>query len=122
MIKIPAIDCSGLKSQEIYDLLEKAATEKIKDAIVQIVLENIENDTFLKLETKTIDEYFSKAFQLEKQLLKKLDDSNQSSMSSHIDSLPVEFERYLEKVNSNELDKSQLAKLGVDYLAQVEKI
>jgi DNA repair protein SbcD/Mre11 len=122
MIKIPPINCSGLTSSEIYALLEETANDKIKNAIVQIVLENIENDTFLKLDVKNIDDIFSDAFQLEKQLLKKMQDADESFTTSHIDSLSVEFERYLENIQITELDKTQLVKLGVDYLFQVEKI
>ena len=122
MSKIPPINCSGLTSLKIYSLLEEVATDQIKNAIVQVVLEKIENDTFLKLDVKNIDDIFSDAFQLEKQLLKKMQASDTSFTNSHIDSLPIEFERYLENIQTNELDKSQLVKIGVDYLSQVDKI
>ena len=39
---------------------------------------------------------------------------------SRIESLPVEFERYIETITDKELDKERLAKLGMDYLSQFE--
>ena len=122
MVRIPPVDCSGLSSQKIYSLLATLAGQHTKDAIVQLVLKNLENDTFLRLDSKKIEDIFSDAFYLEKQLLKAVQDIDQPATGSYIDSLPIEFERYLKSVEMKELVKSRLAQLGKNYLAQFEKL
>ena len=121
MIKFPVLDCKNLTSNDIYLQLEEMVSADAEDAIVQIVLENIKNDTFIKLDIKKINEIFSHCFQLEKHLVRQSSDMGTELTSSHIDLLPTEFERYLEKVELKELNKARLTKLGIEYL-QVEKL
>ena len=118
MIKKPALDCHQLTATEIYDRLEAMAGDDIEEAIVQIVLNDLDEQTFLKLDSRTIEEIFSSAFYLEKQFnVRSLGEDSPSSAS--IDSLPVEFERYIEKLDSPELDKQKLIRMGQEYLEEV---
>jgi DNA repair protein SbcD/Mre11 len=115
MIKLPPLNCLDLTSIEIYKQLESMASLITKDAIVQIVLENIVNDIFIKLDVKKINDIFN-CFHLEKHLVRLSLQADTEFASSFIDSLPVEFERYLGKVEFKELKKDRLAKLGIEYL------
>ena len=115
MCKFSPLDCSGLTSTQIYQNLEKLAGSDIKDAIVQINLIRIEHDAFVKLDMRQIEEMFKSAFVLEKQMSKK-QQSQTSSGETHIESLPVEFERYMRQHLPNELDAERLCRLGSEYL------
>ena len=115
MIKAPAVDCSGLTATEIYGQLEPLAKGAIADAIVQIRLTNIEQDAFLKLDIRAIDEMFKEAFVLEKRFMRKTDAVG-ASQTARIEALPVEFERFVEGLQNTELDKHKLQKMGADYL------
>ncbi len=117
MIKFPAIDCQDLTTTDIYSELEKLITPDIQDAIVQLGLNNIEDDTFVKLDIRAIDDIFKNAFVLEKQLVRKAHDGQQHLQNAKIESLPVEFERYIETIDHTELDAAKLKKLGATYLA-----
>ena len=116
MLKPAAIDCAGMTTADIYQQLESAADDKIKYAIMQIQLINIEQDAFLKLEMRQIDEMFRKAFILEKQLMRKSESISGSSTQVKIESLPLEFERYIDALENTELEKSRLQQLGAFYL------
>jgi DNA repair protein SbcD/Mre11 len=116
MIKSPAIDCAGMSTADIYQRLEDLADERIKEAIVQIQLTNIEQDAFLKLEMRHIDDMFRDAFILEKQLMRKSDAASTSQTTAKIEALPLEFERYINALENTELEKERLQKLGAFYL------
>ena len=118
MLKPPAIDCSGMTTSEIHQRLEFLIDDMMDDAIVHILLKNIEQDVFLKLDMRVFDEIFKTTFVLEKQLHRKSEDFRSDS-SAQIGSLPVEFERYVAALESIELDKEKLHKLGAHYLDRV---
>lgn len=115
MIKLPAVNCMDLSSNKIYQQLEILAAETTKESIVQLVLENIAADTFIKLDVKKINDIFD-CFHLEKHLVRLSLQDDPEFASSFIDSLPVEFEKYLDKIELKELKKTKLAQLGIEYL------
>ena len=117
MLKPPAVDCGGLATGEIYKRLQTLAAGKINDAVMQIQLVNIEQDAFLKLDMRAIDELFSAAFVLEKQFMRKSEAGGGVSASAKIESLPLEFERYIQALKSAELQKDRLQQMGTRYLA-----
>ncbi len=120
MKRIPAIDCEGLTLTQIYDKLESASTEALLGAIVNLTLENIENDTFLKLDIRRIDQFFDQTFHTEKQFIRKGTQKNAIAGNSRIEALPVEFERYLSAIAGIELDSTKLCKMGMQYLSTEE--
>ncbi len=120
MIKLPEISCKDLTAVQIYDKLNELAGVGTENAIVQLTLRDINDHTFVKLDMRAIDEIFASAFHLEKQLFRREHGTDAASGDSRIESLPVEFERYIETITNKELDKERLAKLGVDYLSQFE--
>ncbi|MDZ7723156.1 MAG: exonuclease SbcCD subunit D [candidate division KSB1 bacterium] len=120
MRKFSPLDCSGLTSTRIYQELETLAESDIKDAIVQINLTQIEHDAFVKLDMRQIDELFKSAFVLEKQMSKKQQNGT-SAGETRIESLPVEFERYLQQHTSGEFNADRLCRLGGEYLDAVEQ-
>ena len=116
MVKLPIIDCADLTTTAIYKRLRELATPDCNDAIVQLVLTNIEDETFLALDIREIDEIFKVTFYLEKQLSRVTTESNRLLSHSKIESLPVEFERFLNTIDNKELDKRRIAELGAFYL------
>lgn len=117
MIKFKPVDCTGMTCTHIYQQLESFAQQDIDHAIVQINLTQIEHDAFVKLDMRQIDELFKSAFILEKQLSKK-QQTDTSQGETRIESLPIEFERYIHKHSSGELDTSRLCRMGTDYLTE----
>jgi len=120
MKRISPIDCEGLTASQIYDRLESAGTDDLSGAILSLTLENIESDTFLKLDMRRIDQYFSQTFHAEKQFIRKGTEKNAIAGYSRIEALPVEFERYLSTVTGIELDSVRLCKMGMQYLSSEE--
>ena len=116
MRKLPVIDCAELSTVAVYEKLSDLATADLQDAVVQLVLSNIEHDVFLKLDVREIDEIYKHTFYLEKQLSRKLSDSNKIHAHAKIESLPVEFERFLTGIENKELNKQKLGELGAMYL------
>jgi exonuclease SbcD len=118
MKRLPAIHCDGMTVSEIYHSLESLEKADLAQAIVEIILQDIESDAFLKLDTRLIDELFAHTFYLEKQLIRKVTDGIAPAASAHIASLPVEFERYLNSVTGLELDSAKLGRMGMQYLSE----
>lgn len=120
MVKLPQLDCSELTVQNIYSELQKLSTEHLNGAIVSLTATNIEEGTFLKLDLREIDSTFSQVFHLEKHLLRADRKGQIMHAITSIDSLPVEFERYVEGLQEGELDKKKLREMGTAYLNSVE--
>jgi len=116
MLKLDPVDCSGLSSAQIYAQLQKLATDQIKDAIVQLSLIHIENDAFIKLDVREIERIFTDAFYLEKQLVRQADVASTLKSDMKIESLSIEFERYLKSVPEGELNKERLVEIAAAYL------
>ncbi|MDW7681772.1 MAG: metallophosphoesterase, partial [bacterium] len=98
MIRLAAVDCSDLNSQDIYAQLEKLSTPQLTDALVTLHLNNVQHDTLIQLENREIDAIFQHVFYLNKTLSQTLSGSSQTNDSLNLVSLPMEFERYLANV------------------------
>jgi exonuclease SbcD len=119
MVKLPLVDCTDLTVQEIYAELQNLNSDKLNGAIVSMSASNIDADTFLKLDMREIDSIFSQVFHLEKHLLRSTHEGQTVNVTTSIDSLPVEFERYVENLEEGELNKTKLRKMGTDYLTSI---
>jgi len=115
MTKLPSLDCIQLSALEIYQQLEKLSTPDLEDTLVSLEMKNIQHDTFIKLDWREIDELFKHVFYLEKSF-SQVPREGAHVASSSFESLPVEFERYIENLDLKDLDKDRLKKLGLEYL------
>jgi exonuclease SbcD len=115
MIKIPAIDCRELSLPDIFQRLEKDSAEIPEGALVSLSLQNIPSEVFLKLEMPQIDSRFSQVFFLEKQF-SRWESKSASARITHIGSLEVEFEKYINSMNLEKVEKQKLIRLGAEYL------
>ncbi len=118
MYKPRPVDCRDMSAAEIYKHLEGMNSTDMDDAMLSLVLENIDEHTFLKLDSKEIDTIFKNTFYLQKSVQRVTANNEKRLQDSHIDSLPVEFSRYLENVSNAELNKEKLLELGNHYLTQ----
>ncbi len=116
MLKLPALNCAALTANEIYAELEKKRDTIPDDAMVSLTLFDVSHDTFIKLDSRTIDELFPRVLHLEKHFMRKTV-RGEVATDTAIDVLPVEFERFLEKIELKDLDKNILKQLGSDYLS-----
>jgi DNA repair protein SbcD/Mre11 len=116
MLKLPPLNCAQMNAAEIYQALQVQSGTQLNNAVVSIALENVEAETFIKLDMREIEAIFSQVFCLEKHLLKKSAGSVRSGSVSHIESLGIEFERYLATIGKSEFDLQRLKKLGYEYL------
>jgi len=120
MIKLPVVNCAGKTALNIYDELQGLATPDLDQAIVYLILDHIEENTFLKIDVRELDDIFSSVFYLQKSLIREKGEKDQIVSNSRIESLAVEFERYLESVNENDINKDKLRDLGLTYLSRFE--
>ena len=118
MIKLPVQDCRGKSTDQIYTFLRELSNKDLDKAIVLVVLDNIEDNTFVKLDVRIVDELFPQVFHLEKYFRRLANDMSGKNVSTRIDSLAIEFERYIDGITNNEFDQKQLLDLGVNYLTR----
>ncbi len=118
MIKAPAMDCTGKMASAVYDELEAFSRTVPEGAVVQIVLENLSDDLFLRLDLRRIDELFSQTLYLEKQLFRSAPREGDKPAASAIRSLPVEFEAFLQKQAEGGFDMEKMRRLGEAYLQE----
>lgn len=118
MIKTPTIDCTDQSAQNIYDRLQELQKGVTDGAMVQISLSEIDTETFLRLESRVIDDIFPNVLILEKQFYRKSDPGKTAFASAAIEALPVEFERYIEGLDTSQIDKKRLREMGIEYLQQ----
>ncbi len=118
MIKLEPIDCRDLTAAEIYDELAKRSTETMQDALVSLVLVNVQHQTLIKLDSREIDEIFPQVFYLNKSISQQIEPSSATKLSSELGTVPVEFERYIETLAESELDRDRLKRLGLEYLTR----
>ncbi len=115
MIKLPVLDCKELTASDIYQTLEKLSVPELEQTLVSLTLKNIQHDSFIKLDWREIDQLFKQVFYLEKSF-SQIEQEGRLVMSSSFESLPVEFERYVERLELSDLDKDRFKKTGLDYL------
>ena len=116
MIKLPSLDCDSLSASDIYEQLEKMAGPELEQSLVSLDLNNIQHDTLIALDWQKIDSMFQHVFHLEKIVRQKYQDGDRVVRTS-MDSLPTEFERYMEQQDFSNLDKARLTALGLAYLS-----
>ena len=116
MVKLEAIDCSEFNSAQIYAELEKLTAPELDDALVSLSLLNVQHDTLVKLENREIDNIFSKVFQLKISISQMLTPGKTMGKDLNMGALPVEFERYIDEIETGELEKDRLKSMGLLYL------
>ncbi|MDZ7345744.1 MAG: hypothetical protein ONA69_03030, partial [candidate division KSB1 bacterium] len=118
MLKLPILDCSGKSVADIIQDVAVSASTVPEGAMVQLCLDNVEPDAFLKLDMRQIDDLFRRALYLEKQLFRRIDErQNVQSGTSMIRPLPIEFAAFLESLPDNSYSKEKLLQLGIRYLS-----
>ena len=123
MIALKPLDCQNLSAGDIYAYLENIDKHPLTDALVQLKLINIQEQTFIKLDMHVLQDFFKNVFRLEKILVPLSKQSGFSSAAgTKIDALPLEFSRYMETESGNELDKNRILDLGARYLSEEQKL
>gem|GEM_PF-2909015 len=123
MIDLGIIDCENIKStDELIDFLTKKIIniKILKDAIVKIFFENINNHLLLEFEDKKIITFFSDTFYFEYKKTKlidkinyfqeKIDISKQNFVENVFKDFLKDFE-IPENINRKELEKELILKI-----------
>jgi len=116
MFRLPAVNCQGKTAALIYAELQQLMRPEMEQAMVSLTLENIESSAFLKLDMREIDAIFAPVFYLQKTILRETTGNEQLVTGSRIESLAVEFDRYLDSIEMPDLNKKRLRELGLRYL------
>jgi len=116
MFKLDPIDCSKLNTAQIYDELNKKSTDELNDALVSLMLTNIQHETLVKLDNREIDTIFEQVFFLSKSISQMTNQGTAISKNTDLGTVPMEFEQYIDGIKDGELDKGRLKALGLEYL------
>ncbi len=120
MVRLEPMSCSGLAVPDIYERLARQAATCPGDAIVHLTLNELSESTFLRLDMRMLEEIFSHVLHLEKQLSLASQQDSVSAARAQIESLPVEFGRYVQNLQGLELDADRVYRLGAHYLTAGE--
>jgi DNA repair exonuclease SbcCD nuclease subunit len=121
MLRLEPISCRGIGLQELYDRVAAQAEGIAEGAIVQVTLKDMEENLYLALEMRLLDEMFPMAFQLEKQMTIAAPAATERISSLHFDTLSVEFGRFIADQPEMALDREILHRLGSRYLEEDEE-
>ncbi len=121
MIRLEPVDCHGISLQGLYERVADRAGEVPAGAIAQLTLESVEENLYLALEMRRLDDLFPEAFHLEKQLHVASAAAAAPAATLHFDTLSVEFGRYLAGQPEMPLDRERLLQLGSRYLEENEE-
>lgn len=116
MLRLPALECRKLSTADIYQQVERMSRTCPDGAVVQLTLNEVNASVFLQLEPARLDSLFGHALQLEKIIRPAEAGDAVHRVHERIESLPVEFGRYLEAVEEPHWDKQRLMQLGYRYL------
>ncbi|MFZ5515393.1 MAG: metallophosphoesterase family protein [Candidatus Zhuqueibacterota bacterium] len=118
MVKLGPIDCRSLNANLIYAAMEKMSTPDLDQALVSLTLSNVSHETLIKLDSRHIEGLFPQVFYLTTQMTQVDASGERPGFSATLGTLPVEFERYIDSIETGELDKERLKKLGLGYLTE----
>ncbi|HOT96493.1 MAG TPA: exonuclease SbcCD subunit D [bacterium] len=121
MIRLQPVDCRGIGLQELYDRVAELAGGVPAGAIAQLTLDGVEENLYLALEMRRLDDLFPDVFHLEKQLHVSAGEASAPAATLHFDTLSVEFGRYLSDQPEMALDREYLQQLGSRYLEEIEE-
>jgi len=121
MLRLKPVDCRGIGLQELYDRVAALAGDIPEGAIVQLILNGVDENLYLALEMRRLDEFFPAVFQLEKQVNIAAAAAAMPAPVLHFDALGVEFGRYLAGQPEMALDRERLQHLGSRYLEEEEE-
>lgn len=118
MLKLPVLDCTGKTAADILQDIAVSASTVPEGAMVQLCLDNVEADAFIKLEMRQIDDLFRHALYLEKQVFRRIDERRDAqNENTIIRALPIEFAAFLESMSEKSLPKEKLLQMGIRYLS-----
>lgn len=117
MVRLPVLDCATFQADEIYERLAELSSKVLEGAVVGLTLTNLHHHTLLALDVRKIDDLFPQAFHLDRQFIEMPPEGGEASAATAIEALPVEFERYVERLDDPVVDKERLRQLGHRYLA-----
>jgi len=118
MVKLGPIDCRSLNANLIYAELEHLSTPELDQALVSLTLSNVSHETLIKLDSRLIEGLFPQVFHLATHMTQINASGERQGTSATLGSLPVEFERFIDSIETGELDRDRLKKLGLGYLTE----
>lgn len=116
MLRLPDLDCQECTVQDILARTEILSRTCPEGSIVQLLLHNVSESVFMQMDMRILDAQFSHVLHLEKSIRLESVTQAEANMDVNLESLYVEFCRYLETVEENYPDKKRLLRLSQNYL------
>ena len=103
---------------DILAALEAEAAQTPEGAIVDLAINGIRRETYLKLDLREVNGLFQDALVVERSI-QLLSDEDGTGTAGEIGSLPEEFERFLARKDLLPDDRKRLLNLGLGFLTTV---
>jgi DNA repair protein SbcD/Mre11 len=116
MMRLPELDCRACAVQEVYEKTEALSRTCPEGSIVQLALQNVSESVLMQMDMRVLENQFSHVLHLEKSIGVEAEKDAVGRIDASLESLYVEFGRYLETVEDNFPDKKRLLELSQNYL------
>lgn len=116
MIKLAPMDCRDLTVAQIYDELITRSTDALTDALVSLPLTHVRHETLVRLDHRQINDIFQQVFYLNKTITPLASERDRLGSTAELGTVTMEFEKYIQSISEQELDKERLKALGLEYL------
>lgn len=123
MVRLRPIECRGKSAEEIMLEAQQRSSDDLAGAMLTLELRNLAREMYLQLDLTAIDAVFAHAFHLNKQFTFATPASAASLEAGEhlgIGSLREEFSRFLLQRSNGVLPRTELERLGWQYLAEAE--
>jgi DNA repair exonuclease SbcCD nuclease subunit len=116
----PPLDGQALSAREMENRVESWCRSGIKDQVVLFTFQNMRRQKYAELDLHQMKEWAASALHAKFSVENWLTEEGKTTLTT-IGSLPVEFERFLQRQETGEWDKARLLDLGRQYLAQAQE-
>ncbi len=125
MHRLRPIDCRGKSIEEIISEAQARSSDELAGALLTLEFRRISRELYLQLDLAALDAVFAHAFHLNKQFTFDTPISSTEPTQAEqlgIGSLREEFSRFLLSRSNGTLPRTELERLGWEYLAAAETL
>ncbi len=125
MVRLRPLECRGKTVVEIIAEAQSCGSDELAGAMLTLELRNISREVYLQLDLAALDAVFAHAFHIDKQFTFAAQTAVASAANGEqlgVGSLREEFSRYLRNRSLDVLPRTELERLGWQYLADAETL